>query len=177
MAPTLEEWLVRNAEWAKDFKPVPTFKQLLHKDIKDVASATIFLTCADPRVVPEDMFNMAGGVRAGVVRNAGGRAFDALRSIETLHALVALANVVVIHHTDCGLVNFHNDYVREELAKIDSSEASKEYLNNIDNGEILEIDASIREDVALLKRSPFLKDVKIVGYKHDDATGKLTEVK
>lgn len=49
------------------------------------------------------------------------------------------------------------------------------HINDCD-ANIGSIDASIREDVALLKRSPFLKDLNIVGYKHDDATGVLSKV-
>ena len=78
-----------------------------------------------------------------------------MRSLETLHALVNVANIIVIHHTgkfhlqltllspnlipiDCGLVNYHNDHVRQELVKINPSVAHTEYLEKTDNGEILE---------------------------------------
>lgn len=64
---------------------------------------TIFLSCADPRVVPERMFNMDDQHPAGIIRNAGGRAFDAVRSLETLHAIAHLGNIIVVHHT--GMAN------------------------------------------------------------------------
>jgi len=135
----------------------------------------VILSCSDPRVVPEKYFDLKKG-DAAIVRNAGGRASDAVRSILTLDAIAGLQAILVVHHTDCGTTLVRDAEVREMMKKR-APERSEE-IDKMTFGEIPDVDASVREDVALLKASPFLsKDTEILGYNLDVETGLLTEVK
>lgn len=80
------------------------------------------VSCSDPRVIPEQYFGLNRGgssdlisrvgdhgvhianlvcglSEAAIIRNAGGRASDALRSIATLDAIAGLSTIIVVHHT------------------------------------------------------------------------------
>ena len=61
-------------------------------------TSMVSVSCSDPRVIPEQYFGLNRG-EAAIVRNAGGRASDALRSIATLDAIGGLSTIIVVHHT------------------------------------------------------------------------------
>ena len=56
------------------------------------------VSCSDPRVIPEKFLELESAPKA-VIRNAGGRAMDAMRSIQVLNALNEIELILVIHHT------------------------------------------------------------------------------
>src|SRR6059036_2852376 len=73
------------------------------------------LTCMDARLDPAKYAGLEEG-DAHVIRNAGGRASDdALRSLAISQQLLGTREVVVIHHTDCGMLTFSNDQLRAKL--------------------------------------------------------------
>ena len=53
-----------------------------------------------------------------MVRNAGGRAFDAIRTLAVLQTISAPGTIVVMHHTDCGMTHFHDAAIEEALLQI-----------------------------------------------------------
>ncbi len=112
-----------------------------------------------------------------MIRNAGGRTFDALRSLAVLGTIGNPGTIVVMHHTDCGMTHFHDATVKKHLYEI-SPEGGDEIEGIKRYGEILgSIDDSIKEDVAQLRKSPFIaKGTAIVGLKYDVFTGKLEEM-
>ena len=59
------------------------------------------VTCSDSRVIPEQFFGFSRG-EYGVIRNAGGRAMDALRSVLILGGLAPGGTIIVVHHTGLG---------------------------------------------------------------------------
>ena len=59
-----------------------------------------------------------------MVRNAGGRAFDAIRTLAVLQTIGAPGTIVVMHHTDCGMAHFHDDAIRTALLEIAPEEKS-----------------------------------------------------
>ncbi len=70
------------------------------------------LTCMDARIDPAQALGLAEG-DAHVVRNAGGRASDdALRSLVISQQLLGTREVLVVHHTDCGMLTFSNEQLR-----------------------------------------------------------------
>src|SRR5246127_2271821 len=74
------------------------------------------LTCMDARLDPAKYAGLAEG-DAHVIRNAGGRASDdAIRSLVISYKLLATREWFVIHHTDCGMLLFTNDDMRNLLA-------------------------------------------------------------
>src|SRR2546430_11518926 len=73
------------------------------------------LTCMDARLDPARFLGLEEG-DAHVIRNAGGRASDdAIRSLAISEQLLGTNEVVVIHHTDCGMLTFSNEDLRKKL--------------------------------------------------------------
>src|SRR5271154_4192921 len=73
------------------------------------------LTCMDARLDPAKYAGLAEG-DAHVIRNAGGRASDdAIRSLVISYKLLGTREWFVIHHTDCGMLAFTNEIIRELL--------------------------------------------------------------
>jgi len=71
-----------------------------------------------------------------MVRNAGGRAFDAIRSLSVLQTIGAPGTIVVMHHTDCGMSHFHDDAIKKALYEVAPEE--KEVIDGMKFGEIKE---------------------------------------
>src|SRR5213083_1615864 len=72
------------------------------------------LTCMDARLDPAKFLGLSEG-DAHVIRNAGGRAADAIRSLVISQQLLGTREVVVIHHTDCGMLTFTDEQLRQKL--------------------------------------------------------------
>src|SRR5438128_10535084 len=130
------------------------------------------LTCMDARLDPARFLGLQEG-DAHVIRNAGGRASeDAIRSLVISQQLLGTNTVVVIHHTDCGMLTFSNADLRTKL---------KQELNaNADHIDFLpfkDLEQSVRDDVATLKASPLIpKNVEISGFIYDVKSGRLLPV-
>src|SRR5581483_8583931 len=79
------------------------------------ARKVAILACMDARLDPARILGLEEG-DAHVIRNAGGRASeDALRSLIISEQLLGTGTVVVIHHTDCGMLTFSNEDIRNKL--------------------------------------------------------------
>ena len=129
------------------------------------------LTCMDARIDPARALGLEEG-DAHVIRNAGGRAADALRSLVISEQLLGTTEIVVIHHTDCGMLTFSNDDLRTKV---------KQELNaNVDNIDFLpfkDLEQSVRDDVTFLRNSPLMpKSIDISGFIYDVRSGKLLPV-
>ena len=82
------------------------------------------LTCMDARLLPSRFLGLEEG-DAHVIRNAGGRASDdALRSLIISYKLLGTREFLVIHHTDCGMLTFDNDQLRQQLRRDTGADAS-----------------------------------------------------
>src|SRR6184192_2490639 len=82
------------------------------------------VTCMDARLDPARFLGLAEG-DAHVIRNAGGRASgDALRSLIISQQLLGTSEVVVIHHTDCGMLTFGNAELQRRLKDSFDADAS-----------------------------------------------------
>jgi carbonic anhydrase len=129
------------------------------------------VTCMDARLLPSRFLGLEEG-DAHVIRNAGGRARDALRSLVISQRLLGTNEVAVIHHTDCGMVTFSNDDLRAKVREDLGADASA-----IDFLPFGDVEESVREDVAFLRESPLVPDdVPVRGFVYDVKTGRVEEV-
>jgi carbonic anhydrase len=130
------------------------------------------LTCMDARIVPARALGLAEG-DAHVIRNAGGRARDALRSLIISQRLLATREIAVIHHTDCGMLTFSNRDLREKVREDLGSDTGE-----FDFLPFQDLEGSVREDIEFLTATQLLNpDTLIRGFVYDVRTGTLQEVK
>src|SRR5215211_3120788 len=123
----------------------------------------------DARIDPANVLGLTEG-DAHVIRNAGGRASDdALRSLAISHELLGTREVVVIHHTDCGMLTFTNEELRAECR-----ERFGEEPRELDFLPFADLEQSVREDVATIRAAPFIPDeVPVSGFIYDVRSGRL----
>lgn len=138
------------------------------------ARRVAILACMDARI---DVFR-ALGLRAGdahVIRNAGGRASDdAIRSLIVSSMVLGIREIVVMHHTDCGMQAFTNDELRARLARAVGIDASH---SDIDFLPFADLDQSVRDDVRRIERSGYLDaDMVVSGCVYDVESGRLRPV-
>ena len=126
----------------------------------------------DARLDPQAFLGLGLG-DAHVIRNAGGRVSDdALRSLVISQRLLGTNEVVVIHHTDCGMMSFENEDLRQKIQTDLGADASGwDFLTFSD------LEESVREDVQAVRRSELVaEDVAVYGAVYEVETGRLREV-
>ena len=135
------------------------------------AKQTIVVTCMDARLLPSRFLGLEEG-DAHVIRNAGGRVQDALRSIVISQRLLGTNEVLVIHHTECGMLTFKNEDLYAKVQQDLGADAS-----DIDFLPFPDLEQSVSDDVRFLTESPLVPDdVSIRGFVYDVKSGKVTEV-
>jgi carbonic anhydrase len=136
------------------------------------ARPVVVLTCIDARLDPAKILGLEIG-DAHVIRNAGGRASDdAIRSATISTWLLGTREVIVIHHTNCGMTLFTDDVLHEKIREATGVDVSdEEYLSFSDPEE------SLRQDVARLRDLKTLPEgITVSGLMYDVRTGELREV-
>ena len=119
------------------------------------------VTCMDSRLHVAQALGLALGVTK-----------DMIRSLVISQQQMGTREIVVLHHTDCGAQTFKNDeftaYLNKELG-VDVSD--QDFLPFTD------VEESVREDMAILRKSPLIpEDVIISGAVYDVDTGRMTQV-
>jgi len=128
------------------------------------------VTCMDARLDPAKFLGLEEG-DAHVIRNAGGRAADAIRSLVISQQLLGTREIVLIHHTDCGMLTFTDAQLHQKLHDELHADADFPFLSFDD------LEKSVRDDVETLRTSPLLlPDVPIRGFIYDVHTGQLNEI-
>ena len=84
------------------------------------------VACMDARLDPARALGLKEG-DAHVIRNAGGRTADAIRSLVISQQLLGTREVVVVHHTDCGMLTFTDDELRERLRREMGAETEQSF--------------------------------------------------
>jgi carbonic anhydrase len=129
------------------------------------------VACMDARLDPAKALGLEEG-DAHVIRNAGGRAADALRSLVISQQLLGTNEVIVVHHTDCGMLTFDNATLQGICRDRLTADAS-----DIDFLPFSDLEQSVRDDVALIRDSPLIpNDVAVHGFIYDVKTGRIDEV-
>ncbi|MCA1666458.1 MAG: carbonic anhydrase [Thermomicrobia bacterium] len=128
------------------------------------------VTCMDARLDPAKFLGLAEG-DAHIIRNAGGRAADAIRSLVISQQFLGTREIAVIHHTDCGMLAFTEEQLHQKLHDELHVHAEIKFLPFTD------LEQSVRDDVVALRTSPLLlPDLLVRGYIYDVHTGRLHEV-
>ena len=111
-----------------------------------------------------------------IVRNIGGRSGRAVTDIVGLDAVFGIRQVMVVHHTDCGMTHGTDEGMR----KVTKARVPKIYHKEVDEwnfGEIKDLKESVLEDMKVLNDSPFVRDEIVVrGFIFDVEDGRMEEV-
>jgi carbonic anhydrase len=129
------------------------------------------LTCMDSRIRVFEIFGLKQG-EAHVLRNAGGVVTDdAIRSLALSQRKLGTREVLLVHHTNCGLEMVTEDDFKDEL------EADTGLRPTWAVEAFKQVEQSVRGSMARLRRSPFIPHTdKIRGFVYDVHTGELREV-
>lgn len=159
-----DEFLLANEQFVKDFDqgdlPMPPARRVA------------VVACMDARLHPEKVLGLNIG-DAHVIRNAGGRVSDdAIRSLVISERLLGTNEIVVLHHTDCGMLTFTNDQLAAKVQQdLGVDVSGRDWLPFGD------LEQSVRDDVATLRESPLIpSDIPISGAIYDVTTGQVHEV-
>ena len=161
------------AEIQKFLKANDAYASTFHKGDLAMPPArhVAVLVCMDARIDPARALGLEEG-DAHVIRNAGGRAADALRSLVISEQLLGTTEIVVIHHTDCGMLTFSNEDLHKKVKQDLHADA-----DNIDFLPFKDLEQSVRDDVTFLKESPLIpQSISISGFIYDVKSGKLNPV-
>ncbi|ANQ73151.1 MULTISPECIES: beta-class carbonic anhydrase [unclassified Rhodococcus (in: high G+C Gram-positive bacteria)] len=157
-----DEYLQNNAAYAEQFTgplPLPPSKHVA------------VLACMDARI---DVYRVLG-IKEGeshVIRNAGGVVTDdEIRSLAISQRLLGTTEIILIHHTDCGMLTFTDDdfkrSIQDEIG-IKPNWAAESFPD---------IDEDVRQSLKRIENSPFVTaTTSLRGFVFDVATGKLNEV-
>jgi carbonic anhydrase len=157
-----DELLANNAAYAASFVgplPLPPAKHVA------------VLACMDARLNVYGILGLHEG-EAHVIRNAGGVVTDdEIRSLAISQRLLGTREIILIHHTDCGMLTFTDD---EFKAGIQAETGIKPAWSA---EAFPDLDTDVRQSVARIKASPFVPHTdQVRGFVFDVATGKLNEV-
>lgn len=157
-----QEYLTNNARYAQSFSgplPMPPSRNIA------------VVACMDARLDVYRVLGIAEG-EAHVIRNAGGVATDdVIRSLAISQRLLGTREIVLIHHTDCGMLTFSDDEFRTAIQAetgIRPPWAAEAFPDPADD---------VRQSIARIVASPFVPyrdDVR--GFVFDVASGRLAEV-
>jgi len=157
-----EQYLANNARYAETFSgPLPM----------PPAAHLAVVACMDARLNVYGMLGLSEG-EAHVIRNAGGVVTDdQIRSLAISQRLLGTKEIVLIHHTDCGMLTFTDDAFKRSIQDetgIKPSWAAEAFAD---------LGTDVRQSISRIQASPFIPHTdQVRGFVFDVATGKLDEV-
>src|SRR5258707_12882955 len=157
-----DEYLKNNEAYASTFSgplPLPPSKHVA------------VVACMDARLDVYVILGLADG-EAHVIRNAGGVVTDdEIRSLAISQRLLGTTEIILIHHTDCGMLTFTDDAFKSAIQKETGIKPPWSPESFAD------IDEDVRQSIRRIQASPFVPHTDSVrGFVFDVATGKLREV-
>jgi carbonic anhydrase len=129
------------------------------------------VACMDARLNPFGILGLSEG-DAHVIRNAGGVVTDdVIRSLTISQRLLGTREIILIHHTDCGMLTFSDDQVKAQI------ESDTGIRPSFALEAFSDLDKDVRQSIARIEASPFIphKD-QVRGFVYDVKTGRLNEV-
>ena len=157
-----DELLANNQRYAQTFSgPLPM----------PPSRAVAVVACMDARLNVYALLGLAEG-EAHVIRNAGGVVTeDEIRSLAISQRLLGTREIILIHHTDCGMLTFTDDDFKASIMQdtgIKPPWAAEAFSD---------LGGDVRQSIARIKASPFVPHTDAVrGFVFDVATGQLAEV-
>jgi carbonic anhydrase len=158
-----DDLLRNNAEFSRSFSngdlPMPPGKALA------------VVACMDARLNVYGLLGLQEG-EAHVIRNAGGVVTeDVIRSLAISQWLLGTREIVLIHHTDCGMLTFTDDEVKADI------ESKTGLRPHFALEAFSDLERDIRQSIARIKASPFVANKDSVrGFVYDVTSGRLQEV-
>ena len=158
-----DQYLGNNKKYAANFQgplPLPPKNQIA------------VLACMDARINVYAALGIQEG-ESHVIRNAGGVVTDdEIRSLAISQRLLGTKEIILIHHTDCGMLTFSDDGFKKSIQ--DETGIKPEWAAE----SFSDLDEDIRQSIARIKQSPFIPHTdQVRGFVFDVATGLLNEVK
>ena len=160
-----EENLAANQQYVEKFAlghlPMPPARKLA------------VVACMDARLTVEQFLGLKTG-DAHIIRNAGGLATeDALRSLIISSHLLGTRTYYVIQHTDCGMLTFTDEKLREKLKTETGHDASHLHFHSFSD-----VEKSVKKQLQSIRSNRFLpRDIDVHGFIYDVRTGKLREIR
>jgi carbonic anhydrase len=160
-----EENLAANQQYAEKFTlghlPMPPARKLA------------VVACMDARLTVEQFLGLKTG-DAHIIRNAGGLVTeDALRSLIISSHLLGTRTYYVIQHTDCGMLTFTDEKLREKLKTETGHDASHLHFHSFSD-----VEKSVKKQLQTIRSNRFLpRDIDVHGFIYDVRTGKLREIR
>ncbi|MCX6471120.1 beta-class carbonic anhydrase [Williamsia herbipolensis] len=157
-----DDLLSNNADYAASFSgplPLPPSKHVA------------VVACMDARLNVYGILGLNEG-EAHVIRNAGGVITDdEIRSLAISQRLLGTTEIILIHHTDCGMLTFTDDEfkrgIQDEIGQKPNWSAEA----------FPDLDEDVKQSLTRIENSPFVtKTTSLRGFVFDVATGKLNEV-
>src|SRR4051795_13418980 len=157
-----DDLLANNARYAETFQgplPMPPAKHVA------------VVACMDARLNVYAALGLAEG-DAHVIRNAGGVVTDdEIRSFAISQRVLGTTEIILIHHTDCGMLTFTDEDFRSSI------EQDTGVRPHWHSEAFSELEDDVRASIKRITDSPFVPDKSSVrGFVFDVATGKLSEV-
>jgi carbonic anhydrase len=160
-----EETLEANQQYGQSFGlghlPMPPSRKLA------------VVACMDARLTVEQFLGLKTG-EAHIIRNAGGLVTDdALRSLIISTRLLGTRTIFVIEHTDCGMLTFQDEQLRQQLKSETGQETSHLHFHAF-----ADLEENLRAQLRRIRESPFLpRDIELHGFIYDVRTGRLREIR
>ncbi|WP_088287235.1 carbonic anhydrase [Kineosporia sp. A_224] len=157
-----DDYLENNRRYAQTFSgplPLPPSKNIA------------VVACMDARLNVYAILGLGEG-ESHVIRNAGGVVTDdEIRSLAISQRLLGTREIILIHHTDCGMLTFTDDAFKQGI--LEETGIKPEWAAE----SFTDLDVDVRQSIARIKANPFVvhKD-SIRGFVFDVATGLLREV-
>ena len=157
-----DDYLANNARYAAGFSgplPLPPSRQVA------------VVACMDARLNVYAILGLGDG-EAHVIRNAGGVVTDdEIRSLAISQRLLGTREIILIHHTDCGMLTFTDDGFKRSIQ--DDTGIKPAWSAEA----FTDLDEDVRQSIGRIEASPFIPHKESVrGFVFDVATGKLNEV-
>ena len=135
------------------------------------ARGVAVVACMDARLDVHKILGLEEG-EAHVIRNAGGVITDdEIRSLTISQRLLATREIILIHHTDCGMLTFSDDELK---AQIHEEVGVKPHFSM---ESFSDLEEDVRQSIARIKASPFVPHKQSVrGFIYEVETGRLQEV-